>query len=142
MLPYEKQLYYKQKQVFDQLSRIGGLKDLEINPIIGAADDKFYRNKLEFTFANRRWLDTNEPEMNKTDRSLEGLGFHVQGMFDRIIDIETRIGVSPMIRLMTKNGKTGMSRKVNRYQAPSRFTPRSEERRVGKECRSRWSPYH
>jgi 23S rRNA (uracil1939-C5)-methyltransferase len=88
MLPYEKQLQYKEKQVFDQLSRIGGLKNLRINPIIGASDDKFYRNKLEFTFANRRWLETHEPEMDKTDRSLEGLGFHVQGMFDRIIDIE------------------------------------------------------
>ncbi|MDD3687287.1 MAG: 23S rRNA (uracil(1939)-C(5))-methyltransferase RlmD, partial [Bacteroidales bacterium] len=88
MLPYEKQLQYKEKQVFDQLSRIGGLRNLRINPIIGASNDKFYRNKLEFTFANRRWLETHEPEMDKNDRSLEGLGFHVQGMFDRIIDVE------------------------------------------------------
>jgi 23S rRNA (uracil1939-C5)-methyltransferase len=88
MLPYEKHLFYKQKQVFDQLSRIGGLKDIRINQILGASDDKFYRNKLEFTFANRRWLEIHEPEMDKNDRSLEGLGFHVQGMFDRIIDIE------------------------------------------------------
>lgn len=89
MLPYEKQLYYKQKQVFDQLSRIGGLKNFNLKPIIPSDKDKFYRNKLEFTFANRRWLETNEPDMDKTDRSLEGLGFHVQGMFDRIIDLET-----------------------------------------------------
>lgn len=88
MLPYEKQLFYKQKQVFDQLSRIGGLKDANIKPIIGSQEDKFYRNKLEFTFANRRWLETNEPEMDKDDRGLEGLGFHVQGMFDRIIDLK------------------------------------------------------
>lgn len=89
MLPYDKQLYYKQKQVFDQLSRIGGLKDFNLKPIIPSGKDKFYRNKLEFTFANRRWLETHEPEMNKDDRGLEGLGFHVQGMFDRIIDLET-----------------------------------------------------
>lgn len=88
MLPYEKQLYYKEKQVFDQLSRIGGLKNPNIKPIMAADSDKFYRNKLEFTFANRRWLETHEPEMNKSDRGLEGLGFHVQGMFDRIIDID------------------------------------------------------
>jgi len=88
MLPYEKQLFYKQKQVFDQLSRIGGLKDINLRPIIASVEDKFYRNKLEFTFANRRWLETHEPDMDKNDRSLEGLGFHVQGMFDRIIDLE------------------------------------------------------
>ncbi len=88
MLPYKKQLFYKQKQVFDQLSRIGGLKDVNIKPIIASQEDKFYRNKLEFTFANRRWLETNEPVMDKDDRGLEGLGFHVQGMFDRIIDLK------------------------------------------------------
>lgn len=88
MLPYEKQLFYKQKQVVDQLARIGGIKQGNIYPIIPSEKDKFYRNKLEFTFANRRWLETHEPEMNKDDRQLEGLGFHVQGMFDRIIDIE------------------------------------------------------
>ncbi|MDD3859630.1 MAG: 23S rRNA (uracil(1939)-C(5))-methyltransferase RlmD [Bacteroidales bacterium] len=88
MLPYDKQLYYKQKQVLDQFTRIGGIKNIKLKPIVASVEDKFYRNKLEFTFANRRWLETHEPEMEKNDRSLEGLGFHVQGMFDRIIDIE------------------------------------------------------
>ncbi|MDD2635739.1 MAG: 23S rRNA (uracil(1939)-C(5))-methyltransferase RlmD [Bacteroidales bacterium] len=88
MLPYEKQLFYKQKQVVDQLSRIGGININKINPIIASKDETFYRNKLEFTFASRRWLEENEPEMDKNTRELEGLGFHVQGMFDRIIDIE------------------------------------------------------
>lgn len=88
MLPYQKQLYYKQKQVVDQLSRIGGVNTDRINPIIASDKDTFYRNKLEFTFASRRWLEDNEPEMDKDTRELEGLGFHVQGMFDRIIDIE------------------------------------------------------
>ncbi|MDD3741233.1 MAG: 23S rRNA (uracil(1939)-C(5))-methyltransferase RlmD [Bacteroidales bacterium] len=88
MLPYDKQLYYKQKQVLDQFTRIGGIKNIKLKPIVASVEDKFYRNKLEFTFANRRWLETHEPEMEKNDRSLEGLGFHVQGMFDRIIDLE------------------------------------------------------
>ncbi|MDL2262164.1 23S rRNA (uracil(1939)-C(5))-methyltransferase RlmD [Bacteroidales bacterium OttesenSCG-928-I21] len=88
MLPYEKQLYYKQKQVFDQLRRIGKINEGEMLPIIPSKKDKYYRNKLEFTFSNRRWLEANEPEMDKNGRELEGLGFHVQGMFDRIIDIE------------------------------------------------------
>jgi 23S rRNA (uracil1939-C5)-methyltransferase len=88
MLPYEKQLFYKQKQVYDQFTRIGGIKDINLKPIIASEKDTFYRNKLEYTFSNRRWLESDEPLMDKSDRSLEGLGFHVQGMFDRIVNIE------------------------------------------------------
>ena len=88
MLPYDKQLFYKQKQVADQLSRIGGIDVAQINPIIASNKDLFYRNKLEYTFSNRRWLDNNDAELDKNTRDREGLGFHVEGMFDRIIDIE------------------------------------------------------
>lgn len=88
MLPYKKQLAYKYKQVIDQFQRIGKLDFKEIKPIIKADKDKFYRNKLEFTFGNRKWIEENEPMIDKNGRFLEGLGFHVQGMFDRIIDIE------------------------------------------------------
>lgn len=87
MLPYEKQLYYKEKQVFDQLTRIAGLKNLKISPILAANENRYYRNKLEFTFANRRWLHEDEPFVDKNSRELEGLGFHAPGMFDRIVDI-------------------------------------------------------
>jgi len=88
MLPYEKQLYYKQKQVSDQISRIGGINDVPINRILGADNTKFYRNKLEYTFSDRRWFDSTDVEIDKESRDAEGLGFHVQGMFDRVIDIE------------------------------------------------------
>ena len=88
MLPYDKQLYYKQKQVSDQISRIGGINDTPINNIIGADNTKFYRNKLEYTFSDRRWFDSADVEVDKESRDAEGLGFHVQGMFDRVIDIE------------------------------------------------------
>ncbi|MBQ4009433.1 MAG: 23S rRNA (uracil(1939)-C(5))-methyltransferase RlmD, partial [Bacteroidales bacterium] len=88
MLPYEKQLYYKQKQVSDQISRIGGISGVPINNILGADNTKFYRNKLEYTFSDRRWFDSADVEVNKESRDAEGLGFHVQGMFDRVIDIE------------------------------------------------------
>lgn len=87
ILKYETQLIYKEKKIKDQLKRIAKIDSCNINNIIPAKETIYYRNKLEFTFSNRRWLDTNEPTMNKDDRSLEGLGFHVQGMFDRIIDI-------------------------------------------------------
>ena len=88
MLPYEKQLFYKQKQVNDQLSRIGGLAGGPIHNIIGADNPLFYRNKLEYTFCDRRWFDSSDVLVNKEGRDAEGLGFHVQGMFDRVIDID------------------------------------------------------
>ncbi len=120
MLPYEKQLHYKQKQVFDQLSRIGGLKDINLKAIIASEKDKFYRNKLEFTFANRRWLETHEPEMDKDDRGLEGLGFHVQGMFDRIIDLETcYLQASPSNEIRNKIGEFTKSEGYDYYNSRS-----------------------
>jgi len=87
-LPYEKQLFYKQKQVADQLTRIGKVELPEILPIFGSEKTTFYRNKLEFTFSNRRWL-THE-EMNSSDEyKAEGaLGFHIPGLFDKVIDIK------------------------------------------------------
>ena len=88
MLPYEKQLYYKQKQVNDQLTRIGGVAGVPINNILGADNTTKYRNKLEYTFCDRRWFDSSDANVDKESRDAEGLGFHVQGMFDRVIDID------------------------------------------------------
>lgn len=88
MLPYEKQLYYKQKQVSDQLARIGRVADVPINNILGADNTTHYRNKLEYTFCDRRWFDSSDANVDKESRDAEGLGFHVQGMFDRVIDID------------------------------------------------------
>lgn len=86
ILPYEKQLFYKHKQVKDQLQRIGKIELPEILPILGSEKNTFYRNKLEFTFSNRRWL-TNE-ELNSPQENNNGLGFHVPGLFDKIINID------------------------------------------------------
>lgn len=87
-LPYNLQLEYKQQQVIDQLKRIGHLELPQITPILGSEDIKYYRNKLEFTFSNRRWLLTGEdPEqLSATDRL--GLGFHISGFFDKVLDIK------------------------------------------------------
>ncbi|HUM89419.1 MAG TPA: 23S rRNA (uracil(1939)-C(5))-methyltransferase RlmD [Prolixibacteraceae bacterium] len=88
-LPYEKQLFYKQKQVSDQLSRIGKVELPEIAPIIGSEKTTFYRNKLEFTFSNQRWLTTEEIS-RQGDIAREGaLGFHIPGLFDKVLNIET-----------------------------------------------------
>lgn len=85
ILPYEKQLFYKQKQVKDQLQRIGKIDLPELLPILGSEKDTYYRNKLEFTFSNKRWL-TNA-ELNTEIANYNALGFHVPGLFDKIINI-------------------------------------------------------
>lgn len=85
-LPYVKQLEYKQVQVFDQLTRIGKIEIQEQLPILGSLKNTYYRNKLEFTFSNNRWIKTTE----KRDEviNLNALGFHIPGLFDKIINID------------------------------------------------------
>jgi 23S rRNA (uracil1939-C5)-methyltransferase len=87
-LPYEKQLFYKQKQVADQLRRIGRIELPEITPIIGSAKTTYYRNKLEFGFSNRRWLTNEEIGIEGDEMNKNALGFHIPGLFDKIIDIK------------------------------------------------------
>jgi 23S rRNA (uracil1939-C5)-methyltransferase len=86
-LPYEKQLFYKQKQVFDQLKRIGKVTLPEFIPIKGSTNSTFYRNKLEFTFSNRRWLTHEEVKSGDQFDNMDVLGFHVQGMFDKVLNV-------------------------------------------------------
>lgn len=88
MLPYEMQLSFKQQQVVDQLTRIGHLQLPEISPIIGSEKTRCYRNKLEYTFSERRWILSGEdPEALSAEERL-GLGFHVSGFFDKVLDIK------------------------------------------------------
>lgn len=87
MLPYPKQLYYKQKQVKDQLTRIGKIKLPEIMRILGSEQNTFYRNKLEFTFSNKRWLTFDEVEKGNEIEKPDALGFHVPGLYDKVISI-------------------------------------------------------
>ncbi len=86
-LPYPLQLHYKQKQVEDQLKRIGRLQLPEILPILGSAKTTFYRNKLEFTFSNNRWLTGQEMENRDDGFEKNVLGFHVPGMFDKVFPV-------------------------------------------------------
>jgi len=88
ILPYHIQLAAKQQQVVDQLTRIGHLNLPEISPILGSEKQYFYRNKLEYTFSSRRWILRGEdPEsISPVDRC--GLGFHIGGMFDKVLDID------------------------------------------------------
>jgi 23S rRNA (uracil1939-C5)-methyltransferase len=86
-LPYEKQLFYKQKQVVDQLTRIGKVNIPTLHPITGSQNTTFYRNKLEFTFSNRRWLSEEEINSGIEISDQDVLGFHIPGMFDKVMDI-------------------------------------------------------
>lgn len=89
-LPYEEQLRYKQKQVYDQLKRIGNIPSSildEMNDIIASEKTKYYRNKLEYTFSNNRWLTREEIDSGEEISDMNALGFHVPGRFDKVIDI-------------------------------------------------------
>lgn len=85
-LPYAQQLFHKQKQISDNLIRIGKLDIPEILPILPSKNTEFYRNKLEFTFSNNRWLTSEEIESGEMfDR--QALGFHIPEKFDKVLDI-------------------------------------------------------
>jgi len=87
-LQYEGQLKYKQKQVVDALTRLGKIVDPPVLPIIGSPLTRHYRNKLDYTFADKKWLTREEYE----DREKSGgpaLGFHIPGKFDKVLDIDT-----------------------------------------------------
>lgn len=87
-LPYEEQLKAKQKQVFDQLTRIGKVELPEFLPILGSVKQFEYRNKLEFGFSNKRWLTNEEVASREAFSNMNAVGFHITGAFDKIYPIE------------------------------------------------------
>ncbi|MBR6815151.1 MAG: 23S rRNA (uracil(1939)-C(5))-methyltransferase RlmD [Alistipes sp.] len=87
-LPYEEQLRFKTEQVRDQLSRIGKVELPEVRPCLGSAKQQFYRNKLEFTFADKRWLTYEEIAAGDSIERTPALGFHIPNCFDKVLDIE------------------------------------------------------
>lgn len=87
ILPYDEQIRYKQKQVVDNLTRLGHIELPEITPILGSEKTYFYRNKLEYTFSNRKWLTMEDMQKEHKPEELNGVGFHIPGMFDKVLDI-------------------------------------------------------
>lgn len=84
-MDYAAQLKYKQQQVVDAFTRIAKVEIPEIEPILGSKETRYYRNKLEYTFSNRRWVDS------KTDYDAQNqntLGYHVPGRFDKVLDVK------------------------------------------------------
>ena len=89
MLPYQKQLEYKHQQVKDNLTRIGKVQLPDFLPIVGAEEDKFYRNKLEYTYSTKEYLPNGSFDKNDRDRTFNSvLGFHAKGFFDKIVNIQ------------------------------------------------------
>ena len=87
-LSYEDQIKYKQKQVTDNLTRIGKVELPEIFPILGSEKTEFYRNKLEFTFSDKRWLTEEEVKAEVQYDQMNAVGFHIPGAFDKVLAIE------------------------------------------------------
>ena len=103
-IQYPDQLEFKQQQILDQLERIGHQKEINYEPIFGATHHVAYRNKLEFTFTDQRWLTHDEINSGETFER-NGLGFHKPGQFDKVLDIEKchlQPDMSNKIRLKVK----------------------------------------
>ncbi|MCR9228072.1 MAG: 23S rRNA (uracil(1939)-C(5))-methyltransferase RlmD [Flavobacteriaceae bacterium] len=111
---YEHQLYFKQKEVENNLKRIGNLELPETTPILGSREQYFYRNKMEFSFSDSRWLTQKEINSDQEIHDRNALGFHIPGMWDKILDIKKchlQQDPSNAIRLETKNfaNKNGLT---------------------------------
>ena len=105
-LPYEEQLKQKRQQVEDQLVRIGHLDIPEVMPCLGSERTREYRNKLEFTFADKRWLTYEEVASDADIAAEPAVGFHIPGCFDKVLDIEKchlQVDLSNKIRLAAKH---------------------------------------
>lgn len=103
---YEHQLYFKQKEVENNLRRIGHIDLPEVNTILGSKKQYFYRNKMEFSFSDSRWLTLQELQSDTIFEDKNALGFHIPGMWDKILDINTchlQADPSNAIRLETKD---------------------------------------
>lgn len=87
-LSYEKQLDIKHDEVFNNIKRIGGLENFETLPILGSEEQYFYRNKMEFSFSNARWLTQYEISSEENYGNRDALGFHIPGMWSKILDLK------------------------------------------------------
>lgn len=105
-LAYEKQLDFKQDEVYNHIKRIGGIEDFETLPILGSQEQYFYRNKMEFSFSNSRWLTSDEVNSDEDFGDRNALGFHIPGMWSKILDLKEcwlQEEPSNSIRLAVKN---------------------------------------
>ncbi len=106
---YEHQLFYKQQEVTNNLSRIGKIDLPEVTPILGSEKQYYYRNKMEFSFSDSRWLTLDEIKSDTQINNRNALGFHIPGMWDKILDLNNchlQAEPSNSIRLAVKKFAT------------------------------------
>ena len=96
MLPYEKQLQYKEQEATENLRRIGKITEVPVLPILGCAETTAYRNKLEFTFSNKRYITREEINAGVSVEPENALGYHAPRIFDKVIDIDTCYLMDPV----------------------------------------------
>ncbi len=87
-LAYDHQLFYKQKEVVQNLQRIGKIELPDIQPILGSEKQYFYRNKMEFSFSDSKWLTLDQIKSDEVIENRNALGFHIPGMWDKILDLD------------------------------------------------------
>ena len=87
-MSYEKQLEFKQDEVVNNIKRIGGIEDFENLPILGGDEPYYYRNKMEFSFSNARWLTSEEIKSGTDINQKNALGFHIPGQWSKILDLK------------------------------------------------------
>ena len=105
-LAYDKQLFHKNEEVYNNIKRIGGFDDFESMPILGAEEHYFYRNKMEFSFSNARWLTHYEISSEENYGNRDALGFHIPGQWSKILDLKEcflQEDPSNAMRLFVKN---------------------------------------
>lgn len=87
-MKYEDQLFFKEKEVLNNLTRIGKIELTEVVPILGSKKQYYYRNKMEFSFSDSRWLTPEEINSDAEFEDRNALGFHIPGMWDKILDLK------------------------------------------------------
>jgi 23S rRNA (uracil1939-C5)-methyltransferase len=117
-MKYDEQLFYKQKQIKDAIQRIGKIENATIHPILPSPESQYYRNKLEFSFSNHRWLtDDDKSEVGRVDdRGMNALGFHIPLLFDKVLDINhCYLQADPSNAIRKEARKYAMERNLSFY---------------------------
>ena len=120
-MSYEAQLLFKQKQVYEALTRIGKIPLPELLPIQGSAKQYFYRNKLEFSFSDKKWLTVQQIQSGENFDNRNALGFHIPKMFDKILDVEEcHLQPEPSNSIRNEIRKYALERNLNFFNIKER----------------------
>ncbi len=87
-LQYAQQLEYKKKQIIDCLERIGGLKEVRVLDVVGSVELFYYRNKMEYSFSNKKWLIDTDMKDESATRNMNALGLHVPLVYDKVLNLD------------------------------------------------------